>query len=55
MKYDPRRNRQHSSVFIFRNVIIFLTEIQVQSLVKLRGSDTEAAILKVYCDKNFLL
>ena len=52
MKYDSRRNRQRNSVFIFKNVIIFLIEIKAQSLVKLRGSDRAATILKVYCDKK---
>ena len=33
MKYDTRGNRQRNSVIIFRNIITFVTEIQVQSLI----------------------
>ena len=54
MKHDARRSRQCNRTFIFRNMIVDPTEIWAQSFSKLLGSDRVAAILKVYCDKNFL-
>ena len=55
MTGDARRKGECDSTIIFRIIIIFLTEIKAHSFSNLLGSDRVAAILKVYCDENFLL